>query len=86
MGWGFAADFVARGLGFFPSGIQLVRLANENFVPWAWGINGCASGVGTVPSVVLAMSLGFRMVTLIALGIYAMDVLGMRRGARGVAA
>jgi SAM-dependent methyltransferase len=69
---------------FFPSGIQLVRLANENFVPWAWGINGCASVVGTVLAVVLAMALGFRMVTFISLGIYAVGVLGMRFGARAI--
>jgi len=71
---------------FFPSGIQLVRLANEDFVPWAWGINGCASVVGTILSVVLAMSFGFRMVTFISLGIYAVGVLGMRLGAKALAA
>jgi hypothetical protein len=67
---------------FFPSGIQLVRRADENFVPWAWGINGCASVVGTVLSVILAMSLGFRTVTFVSLGIYALGVVGMRVGAR----
>jgi hypothetical protein len=71
---------------FFPSGIQLVRLTNESFVPWAWGINGCASVVGTVLSVVLAMSLGFRMVTFISLGIYGVGVLGMWLSAREIAA
>jgi len=53
---------------FFPTGIQIVRRTNESFVPWAWGINGCASVVGTVLAVVLAMEFGFRAVTLIAVG------------------
>jgi len=71
---------------FFPSGIHIVRRANLNFVPWAWGINGCASVVGTVLAVILAMSFGFRVVTLLALAVYLIGVLGMRAGAAKVAA
>jgi hypothetical protein len=67
---------------FFPSGIQLVRSANVRFVPWAWAINGCASVVGTVLSVMLAMSYGFRFVTILALVIYTIGVLGIRASAR----
>jgi hypothetical protein len=70
---------------FFPTGIQIVRRSHESFVPWAWGINGCASVVGTVLAVVLAMSLGFRTVTLIAVGIYALAVLSLRASARRLA-
>jgi hypothetical protein len=71
---------------FFPTGIQIVRRTHESFVPWAWGINGCASVVGTVLSVVLAMGFGFRAVTLLALGIYALAVLGLRASASRLAA
>jgi hypothetical protein len=71
---------------FFPTGIQIVRRSHGSFVPWAWGINGCASVVGTVLSVVLAMSLGFRVVTLIAVGIYAGAVLGLRAASRKIGA
>jgi hypothetical protein len=70
---------------FFPTGIQIVRRSSESFVPWAWGINGCASVVGTVLSVVLAMGFGFRAVTLLALGIYALAVLGLRSAASRLA-
>ena len=63
---------------FFPSGIQIVRRGNVSFVPWAWGVNGCASVVATVLSVMLAMSHGFRFVTLLALAVYLVGVLGMR--------
>ena len=66
---------------FFPTGIQIIRRTNESFVPWAWGINGCASVVGTVLAVVLAMGFGFRAVTLLAVGIYALGVLGLRSAA-----
>jgi hypothetical protein len=71
---------------FFPSGIQIVRRANVSFVPWAWGINGCASVVGTVLAVILAMGYGFRFVTFVALAIYLVGVLGIRTSARGIAA
>jgi hypothetical protein len=70
---------------FFPTGIQIVRRGHESFVPWAWGINGCASVVGTVLAVVLAMAFGFRAVTLFAVAIYALAVLALRLGARRLA-
>ena len=79
-----SAALVPLGLAmgmFFPTGIQIVRRTNESFVPWAWGINGCASVVGTVLAVVLAMGFGFRAVTVLALGIYALAVLGLRSAA-----
>ena len=82
----FIASAVLVPLGlvmgmFFPSGIHIVRRANLNFVPWAWGINGCASVVATVLAVMLAMSYGFRVVTLLALASYLAGVLGMRASA-----
>jgi hypothetical protein len=66
---------------FFPSGIELVRRANPHFVPWAWAINGCASVVGTVLAVILAMSYGFRFVTVLALATYLVGVVGIRASA-----
>ncbi len=71
---------------FFPSGIDVVRRAQGEFVPWAWGINGCASVVATVAAVMLAMSYGFRFVTVLALACYAVGVLGIHGGARGALA
>jgi hypothetical protein len=63
---------------FFPTGIQIVRRASGEFVPWAWGVNGCASVVGTVLAVVLAMTYGFRAVTWLALAIYLAGGLALR--------
>ncbi len=67
---------------FFPSGIQIVREANPDFVPWAWAINGCGSVVGTILSVILAMTFGFRFVTYVALVLYVLAALGIRAAAR----
>jgi len=67
---------------FFPTGIQIVRARDARFVPWAWGVNGCASVVGTVLAVMLAMSVGFRAVTVLALVAYAAGVAALRTSVR----
>jgi hypothetical protein len=40
-------------------------------MPWAWGINGCASVVAAVMASLLAMHFGFTTVLALALGLYA---------------
>ena len=52
-------------LGFFmglPFPLALVRVAavRPGLVPWAWGINGCASVLSVILAILLAMSLGFN--------------------------
>lgn len=54
----------------FPLGMRLVAATNENLVPWAWAVNGCASVLGSILSVMLAQSLGFTVVLGIALVVY----------------
>jgi hypothetical protein len=54
----------------FPIGLSWTAKHHKNFVPWAWGINGYATVIGSVLSVILALHLGFRIVLLIAAGIY----------------
>lgn len=54
----------------FPLGIRLVNRANAPLVPWAWGVNGCASVLGSILTVMLAQSVGFAAVMLIAIAVY----------------
>ncbi|MFQ6133040.1 MAG: SAM-dependent methyltransferase [Armatimonadota bacterium] len=54
----------------FPTGLQRVTDAAPRLVPWAWGINGCASVIGAVLAALLAMAQGFSVVIFIALGLY----------------
>lgn len=54
----------------FPLGIRLVTRTNEPLVPWAWGVNGCASVLGSILSVMLAQSFGFAWVMVIAVLVY----------------
>jgi len=56
----------------FPSGLRRVARRVPALTPWAWGVNGCASVVGATLAMVLAVSVGFRLVLLLALALYAL--------------
>ena len=62
---------------FFPLGIRCAEAVHKDLVPWAWGINGCASVTGGLLAVVLAMRYGFTRVWLISVVIYALGVLAL---------
>jgi hypothetical protein len=47
-----------------------LRELDEPLVPWAWGINGCASVVSAVLATLLAIDFGFSTVLWIALALY----------------
>jgi len=61
----------AMGLPF-PLGLARLRVAAPALVPWAWGVNGCASVVAAALAGLLAMSFGSR--SLILLGAFAYAV------------
>jgi len=54
----------------FPLGLARVSDSTPALVPWAWGINGCASVVAAVMASLLAMHIGFTAVLILALGLY----------------
>jgi hypothetical protein len=54
----------------FPLGLARVSDSTPALVPWAWGINGCASVVAAVMASLLAMHVGFTTVLVLALGLY----------------
>ena len=62
----------------FPVGLTWTSKHFSVFVPWAWGINGYATVIGSVLSVILALNFGFRSVLLIAAGIYIIAYLAIR--------
>lgn len=64
---------VVLGL-FLPLGIRRAVAVHEQVVPWAWGVNGCASVAGGVLSIVLAATVGFRIVWALSVAIYALGV------------
>ena len=48
-----------------PAGIQLLRARAPDMVPWAWGMNGAFSVLGSTLAIFIAMNWGFQ-VTLFA--------------------
>ena len=55
----------------FPMGIRWLKARNlENHIPWMWGINGVSSVLGSVMTIVIAISFGFTEALLISAGCY----------------
>ncbi len=66
---------IAMGLPF-PIGVTVLSRVAPGMIPWAWGINGYTSVLGSVLAVILGIELGFMMVLFIASGVYVMGVVG----------
>ncbi len=54
----------------FPRGLEMVRSKAPPLGPWAWGVNGFASVLAPPIATLMAMSFGFRIVTLSAVSLY----------------
>jgi spermidine synthase len=53
-----------------PTGIRLLHQRAPELIPWAWGVNGAASVLGSVGAVALAMVAGFDLALLVGAGLY----------------
>lgn len=69
---------ICMGMPFPLALANLVRHANE-YIPWAWGINGCASVISAVLASLLAIHFGFSTVILLAAILYASVLLTFPR-------
>ncbi|RLB54049.1 MAG: hypothetical protein DRI34_12565 [Deltaproteobacteria bacterium] len=59
----------------------LIGCLNQGFaerIPWAWGVNGFASVVGSISAVVVGMAAGFRVVLLLGVACYLLAALFAR--------
>lgn len=68
----------AMGLPF-PLVLARLKAAAPALVPWAWGVNGCASVIGAVLAGLVAMSAGITALALLAVLAYALAALVQRR-------
>ncbi len=50
----------------FPGGLRIVAGEAKSLVPWAWGVNGFFTVIGTVAALILGMAFGFKVVLMIA--------------------
>jgi hypothetical protein len=46
----------------FPIGLRIVAEVAPSFVPWAWGVNGFFTVIGSIGASILAMATGFTAV------------------------
>ena len=63
----------------FPLGLSRVWSGAPALVPWAWGVNGCASVLSAILAALIAMTLGFSSVVLAASLLYAGAAMILRR-------
>ncbi|MGH9812767.1 MAG: spermidine synthase, partial [Candidatus Acidiferrales bacterium] len=54
----------------FPVAWKRLGAQRPDWLPWAWGVNGCASVLAAVLATLLAMSFGFRLVLFTAAALY----------------
>ena len=71
-----SAFILAAPLAFFmgmpfPLALATLQQTRPDLIPWAWGINGCASVLSAILAVLLAIETGFNGVMLCAVLLYA---------------
>ena len=54
----------------FPKGLAQLGLHAPDLIPWAWGINGCASVISAVLASLIANHFGFNSVIAMAILLY----------------
>ncbi len=62
-------------LGFFmgmpfPLGLFALKSHSESWIPWAWGVNGCASVLSAILATLIAIEFGFTVLVALALFLY----------------
>lgn len=59
----------------FPTGLSLLRNEQQGMIGWAFGVNGAASVMASILSILVAMEGGFFVVTMFAAGLYLLAAL-----------
>ena len=65
---------IAMGMPF-PTGIRVLQQKSPSFLPWAFGVNGGASVIGSILCIIMALAIGFQAVAWIAAAIYLIGAL-----------
>ncbi len=74
---------VLAPLGFlmgmpFPLGLLQLAKRMPDFIPWVWGINGCASVLSAILAALLAVHIGLQALILCAVGLYVLAAVAWR--------
>jgi hypothetical protein len=63
----------------FPTGLCIVANEAPVLVPWAWGVNGFFTVIGTTVALILGMACGFTVVLMLAGLCYVIALAALRR-------
>ena len=58
----------------FPMALASISQTTPALIPWAWGINGCASVISAILATLIATQFGFTVLIFLALGLYCLAV------------
>jgi spermidine synthase len=61
----------------FPTGVRVAERLNPGFIPWGWCVNGCATVLGSVASILVAMFTSFTTVLYIGMGLYLLAMVAL---------
>jgi hypothetical protein len=61
----------------FPLGLRIVGEESPTLVPWAWGVNGFCTVIGSVGAMILGMAFGFTVVLAVAGSCYIAALVAM---------
>ena len=61
----------------FPRALARLNAVDPSLLPWAWGIDGCASVIGAVLATLLALHFGHTVVILAGVVMYAVAAAGV---------
>lgn len=67
----------------FPSGIRLLSNQAPALIPWAWGVNGFFTVIGSVIALMLSMTIGFQAVLWITIAIYLLSMVLLIKATAG---
>jgi hypothetical protein len=62
----------------FPLGLRLIEREKLGIIPWAWGVNGAASVLGSALALALAIAAGYRVTLFIGVAVYLLCMLATR--------
>ena len=62
-----------------PIGIRVLARTAPEIIPWAWGLNGATSVMGSVAALVIAILTGFNQALLVGAGLYLLAMALMAR-------
>ncbi|MDD1640810.1 MAG: hypothetical protein LUQ68_04670, partial [Methylococcaceae bacterium] len=59
----------------FPMALARISKTTPALIPWAWGINGCASVISAILATLIAMQFGFTVLVFLAIALYCVAAL-----------